>query len=436
MKCRRNDQPIHLIHSNNNPFNNSWGLIIVGSVLTGFGYNYARRVWIKVNTKKFRVLFFVEGFTDVRFVRLLAQAFDLTLVVPERQFCESGLDLRIAKAQIPVQISKIRGGRLRYQLASLLYLLRNLKNFDCVLAQELLRGALNVSIATRIWRKPMIALVATDATEYFSYRHIRGQISAFQDRIGKTAIWVLNHLNARAATLCLGVGPHLEKVVHRLTPRSGSFLYYGVDVDTYQPKPSSSRDVLRSRLKLPDDQFIVLLASRISHEKDPETALRGVALARRRGLNAVLLNLSGGFEQFLNLAQNLGLKDTSDWVMGRQAVHPLLELPDYFHASDAVVQTSLAEGFGLSTWESLCCGVPVVATATGGLTELKGFAQLIPMRDPEALAQALLWIKENPAAAKQQALSGREEAVRRYSTNIALSDLQFKVNQTIKASRR
>ena len=39
-----------------------------------------------------RVLFFVEGFTDIRFVVGLSEICDLTLVTPARAFRESGLD--------------------------------------------------------------------------------------------------------------------------------------------------------------------------------------------------------------------------------------------------------------------------------------------------------------------------------------------------------
>ena len=142
---------------------------------------------------------------------------------------------------------------------------------------------------------------------------------------------------------------------------------------------------------------MIILASRISHEKDPETVLRAVAAARARGLDAVLLNLSGGYEEFVALARSLGLADSSQWVLARPAVHPMTELADYMRAADALVQGSLEEGLGLCPLEALACGVPVVATNVGGMAAHLGeYAALTRRRDASAMTNALLKIAANP----------------------------------------
>lgn len=45
------------------------------------------------------------------------------------------------------------------------------------------------------------------------------------------------------------------------------------------------------------------------------------------------------------------------------------ELAKLYNASDVVVNISNAEGFGMSTLESLSCGTPIIATWTGGMRE-------------------------------------------------------------------
>ena len=52
------------------------------------------------------------------------------------------------------------------------------------------------------------------------------------------------------------------------------------------PDPAEQRR-LPEHLDLPRDKFLIVLPSRISHEKDPETVLQPVAIARDRGLDAV-----------------------------------------------------------------------------------------------------------------------------------------------------
>jgi D-inositol-3-phosphate glycosyltransferase len=202
-------------------------------------------------------------------------------------------------------------------------------------------------------------------------------------------------------------------------------LYYGVDVDRFRPASKEERIQLRERLGLPVDKFLIVLSSRISHEKDPETVLRATALARTQGLDAVLLNLGGGYKQFLELASALHLPEPSQWVLGRPAVHPMTELADYFRAADALALASLAEGAAYSTLEALACETPVVATAVGGMAvQLDGYARLTPRQDAEAMAHAFLQLATDPDAARAQARAGREYVRREWSREKAFGDLR------------
>jgi len=243
--------------------------------------------------------------------------------------------------------------------------------------------------------------------------------------VGEAVIRTLMAINGRLATRCLAMGPYLRDIALRSCPRSEIGLYYGVDVDRFRPADAMERARLRRLLNLPVRQFLVLLSSRMSHEKDPETVLRGVALARARGLDAVVLNLGGGFHEFIALARTLDLGDISEWVIGRPAVHPISEVPDYFRAVDAVVLASLAEGAAYSTLEGLACMTPVVATAVGGMAvQLQGYARLTPRQDPGAIADALIEIASDPEAARAGTRPGRDHVCREWSREKAFQDLR------------
>lgn len=152
--------------------------------------------------------------------------------------------------------------------------------------------------------------------------------------------------------------------------------------------------------------------------------LRATALARTRGLDAVVLNLGGGYKDFLDLASTLGLSEPETWVLGRPAAHPMTEVADYFRCADTMALASLAEGAAFSTLEALSCGTPVVATAVGGMAvQLKGVAHLTPRQDAHAMAQAFIDIARDPAAARAQALEGRRLVVREWSREKAFGDL-------------
>ena len=385
--------------------------------------------------RKLRVIFFVEGFTDIRFVLGLNEICDLTMVVPARQYAESGLKGRVKQSGRSVVVAEIPGGRFGFQMRSLGYLWNSPRDLDLILAQEVLRGALNANLVGKLRRIPVVTYMGIAPLEYFRCRRERGNVGRFKSAIGELAIRGLLAINGRMATRCLAMGPYLRDIAARYCPRSVIGLYYGVDTRLFRPANPEERIVLRERFDLPRDKFVVFLSSRISHEKDPETVLRSVAIARARGLDAVVLNLGGGWREFLDLARSLGLPNSERWVLGRPAAHPLTEVFDYFRTADVLAQASLAEGAAYSTLESLACGTPVVATAVGGMAvQLDGYARLVPRRDAEAMAREILWVAANPDQARAQALKGREYVAREWDNEKAFADLARILGEVARAA--
>ena len=374
---------------------------------------------------RLRVLFFVEGFTDIRFVAGLSEVTDLTLAVAARPYAEGGLKARVAESGIRVAVHEIPGGRLAFQLASLRRLLALAGGFDVILAQEMLRGALSANLAGRLRGVPVVTFTALPPLEYFRCRRERGQIGLVGWLAGELAIRTLLRLNGAMATRCVALGEYLRGVASRWCPRCDVGLYYGVDTDLFRPADAAERAELRRRLDLPAGRFVIVLSSRISHEKDPETVLRAAAIARSRGLDLFVLNLGGGHAEFLALAREMALPDVDAWVAARPAVHPMHGLADYYRAADALAQASLAEGLGLAPLEALACGVPVAATAVGGMAlTLAGRGRLTPRRDADAMARELLWIAGHREEARAQALEGRAYVVREWNRSRAFADLR------------
>jgi D-inositol-3-phosphate glycosyltransferase len=76
-------------------------------------------------------------------------------------------------------------------------------------------------------------------------------------------------------------------------------------------------------------------------------------------------------------------------LLGAVAAH---EMPAWYRSADVLAATPWYEPFGLTPLEAMACGVPVVATAVGGLTDtvVDGVTgDLVPPRDPRALGVAL-----------------------------------------------
>jgi glycosyltransferase involved in cell wall biosynthesis len=89
-----------------------------------------------------------------------------------------------------------------------------------------------------------------------------------------------------------------------------------------------------------------------------------------------------------DLAASLGVGDR---IRLAGAV-PTADMPSWYRSADVVVAAPWYEPFGLTPLEAMACGVPVIATAVGGLTDtvVDGWTgDLIPARDPRRLGTAV-----------------------------------------------
>src|SRR4051812_17192142 len=103
-----------------------------------------------------KVLYFCEGFTDIRLVVGLAGICDLTLVTPAWEFHASGLADRITQSGASLKVDAIEGRRPVFQARSFVYLLNNIRKYDVVLSEGMVRGSLNSTIVGKVMNVPVV----------------------------------------------------------------------------------------------------------------------------------------------------------------------------------------------------------------------------------------------------------------------------------------
>lgn len=154
----------------------------------------------------------------------------------------------------------------------------------------------------------------------------------------------------------------------------------------------------------------VLYAGRIASNKGLPGLLRALAaLPPAERVPLVLMGSDWGERPTIEaLARELGLASSLVWLGHVGAVS---EWRAVFRRASAFVLPSEWEAFGLVLLEAMAAGVPIVATAVGGVPEvLQGgtVGRLVPYGDSRALASALHDILAEPGVAEEMRANGAE----------------------------
>ena len=199
--------------------------------------------------------------------------------------------------------------------------------------------------------------------------------------------------------------------------RSISVVPCGVDVDSFTPDGPAEP---RSR------RYRVVSASRLVQRKGVGTTIEAVARLVRAGLDVELVVVGGAgaagadladdpeFRRLDALARATGVGDHVVF-RGQLSQH---EMPPVLRSADVVVCAPWYEPFGIVPLEAMACGAPVVASRVGGLidTVVEDATGLhVPPRDPDAVADAVRAILEDPARRTAFGRAGRERVVSRYA---------------------
>ena len=172
-----------------------------------------------------------------------------------------------------------------------------------------------------------------------------------------------------------------------------------------------------------DAPFQVGYVGRLAPIKDLATLLAGIELARRQ-VGSLRLTIVGDGEERAVLERRvaeLGLADAVQFVGWRR------DLAAVYSSMDLFALTSLNEGTPVSLIEAMAAGVPVVATAVGGVPDVVTDGTtgvLVPPRQPAALAAAIVDAVTRPSRSAHMAAFAREHVRKRFDTARLVQDTE------------
>jgi D-inositol-3-phosphate glycosyltransferase len=97
-----------------------------------------------------------------------------------------------------------------------------------------------------------------------------------------------------------------------------------------------------------------------------------------------------------------------------------------YHRSDAVLMPSLSEGLPMVALEAMACGLPLIASAVGGVPELVVDGDtgiLLTSRDPAVWARTLQELAQDREKAQRLGAAGRRRVERDFTERRMLEAL-------------
>ncbi|BCU79588.1 hypothetical protein llg_43030 [Luteolibacter sp. LG18] len=204
-------------------------------------------------------------------------------------------------------------------------------------------------------------------------------------------------------------------------------IHCGIDTASFAVKRSHSR-------------FEKLLwVGRINDDKDPFTAVRALAEARKRGLDSLTLDLYGGGDpaDLARLEAEIARLDLGA-VVARRSV-PAAEMRELYAQYDALLFTSnWGEPFALTPLEAGASGLPVISSLDGGQAELvrDGVNAIAAgAGDPLSYADGISLLAADATKRAAIASAAREEILRKFDLAEITTQIESLLVQTASSPR-
>lgn len=194
--------------------------------------------------------------------------------------------------------------------------------------------------------------------------------------------WKYNH-PAIKKILC--VSRKIESIMREYVadPAKCVTVYSGIDLNRFDVNHGR---ILRTEFNLPEDRIIIGNSSALEDHKDYKTFIHTIDILIKKNLpvNGFIMGSGSVENELRELVKKLSLDGHVIFTGYRRDIKDILPGLDIF------LMTSTEEGLGTSVLDAFAAGVPVVATAAGGIPEMVQHEKtglLAPVRDAVKLAE-------------------------------------------------
>lgn len=241
---------------------------------------------------------------------------------------------------------------------------------------------------------------------------------------------------ARAAArfVCVSADIAAEMAARRIVPKHKlAVTLNGINTEPFEAP--LDRAEMRGSLGIPADAPVIGTVGRLNEVKRQDLLLRAFATVRASVPDARLLLVGDGpmRGELEALAAQLGVAACVHFA-GYQS-----RPEQYLRVMDVFALTSRLEGLPLAILEAWAAGLPVVASAVGGVPDLLTDGRdglLFPSGDEAALTGSLFRLLGDPEAAQALGAAGREVVLARYDLRRMAADYDRHYRELLAASAR
>lgn len=196
----------------------------------------------------------------------------------------------------------------------------------------------------------------------------------------------------------------------------------GVDVEKF--KPAVEKELVREKLEIPTNRFILLTVRRLVPRMGLDKLILAMNELRKEYSNIILfIGGEGFFDEYLKgLVKQLKLEEYVRFL----GFVDEEKLKLFYQASDLfILPTTELEGFGLVTLEALSSGLPVLGTPVGGTVEiLKKFNGdfLFKSAEVSSILERIRRYLKNGEGVKDLSIRCREFVLKNYSWEKIVKD--------------
>jgi len=201
-------------------------------------------------------------------------------------------------------------------------------------------------------------------------------------------------------------------------PEKIELLYNGVDLERFKPL-TGVKDAVREKIGISKNAVVVITVRRLVYKNGVDTLIDSAKIAIKKNPRLVFLAVGEGpdFAEVKARIEQLGI-GSNFRLMGFVSDE---DLPLYYNAADFFVLPSKSgEGLPLVALEAMACGLPVIATKVGGISEImmEDYGKIVPPDNPDALAEAVLEFSHRELSALKNGLRSRIEQKFSWDKNV------------------